>query len=396
MNREKVLLGITGGIAAYKSAEIARLFIKEGYDLQVIMTPAATEFVTPLTFQALSGNPVFCRQFEEHGQRIKHIELAQSPAFILIAPATYNTVSKIAAGIADNLLTTVLAAATVPVFIVPSMNDRMYDNPATQENLALLGRRGFFVLEPDCGELACGVSGRGRMPEPDKILAYVLERFRRMRDFAGKKVLVTAGPTREPLDPVRYFGNHSSGKMGFAVASAFKERGAEVTVISGPTELLPPAYIEAVHVNTAKEMLDAVIERFDNMDIVVKAAAVADYRPDICADEKIKKENDLDMTVTLKRNPDILKMLGRRKEKQILVGFAAETENLLANAAKKLKEKNLDFIVANDVTKEKCGFQSETNEVTVISAGGKKELIPLASKDIIAHRLLDIILRESI
>ena len=394
MTREKVLLGVTGGIAAYKSAELTRLLIKKNYDVQVIMTPAAVEFITPLTFRSLSGNEVFCRQFESYADRIKHIELAQTPSFIIVAPATYNTISKITAGIADNLLTTVIAASTVPVFLFPSMNDRMYNNTVNQENLNLLEKRGFHILEPDSGDLACGVSAKGRMPEPEKILEFVFHTLKKKTDFAGKNVLVTAGPTREPLDPVRYFGNHSSGKMGYAIARAFNERGANVTIISGPTGLAPSPGIETVHVNTAEEMLKATLDYFPGADIVIKAAAVADYRPEICANEKIKKEKEHDLTVRLKRNPDILKTLGERKEKQLLIGFAAETNNIIANGEKKLKAKNLDFIVANDVSQEGCGFQHETNEVTIIYGEGKNETIPLTSKKEIAHKLLDIILKQ--
>ena len=396
MDREKVLLGVTGGIAAYKSAELTRLLIKNNYDVQVIMTPAATEFITPLTFQSLSGNQVFSGQFDDYNDRIKHIELAQSPSFIIIAPASYNTISKISAGIADNLLTTVIAASSVPVFLIPSMNTRMYENIANKENLELLARRGFYIMEPDSGDLACGVSGKGRMPEPEKILKFVTETLKRNSDFAQKKVFVTAGPTREPLDPVRYFGNHSSGKMGFEIARAFKERGANVTLISGPTNLSPPVGIETVRVDTAEEMLKEAVKLFPETDIVVMAAAVADYKPELCADRKIKKENTNDLTVTLKRNPDILKTLGESKKGQLLIGFAAETDNVIANAERKLKTKNLDIVVANDVSKEGCGFQSETNEVTVISGEGKSEIIPLTSKKEVAHKLLDIILNTTL
>lgn len=393
MGKEKVLLGITGGIAAYKSAELVRLLVQRNYDVQVIMTPAATEFVTPLTFRSLSGNPVYVEQFDEHEERIKHIELANEPSLIIIAPATANTISKISCGLADNLLTTVVMASSVPVLLVPSMNERMYSNAIMQENLRRLESKDYFIMEPDSGELACGVAGKGRMPAPEKTLDFALNILNSRKDFTGKKVLVTAGPTREALDPVRYFSNHSTGKMGFAIARAFKERGAEVCLIAGPVEIPLPGNVEVVQVNSALEMMEAVESRFNNTDIVVKTAAVSDYRPLKCEPLKIKKDRHLE--VEFKRNPDILKTLGSMKKHQVLVGFAAETDNLLENARQKLDAKNLDFVVANDVTSEGAGFGTDTNLVTVISRRGETFSLPLTSKHDVAHRLLDIILEYS-
>ncbi len=389
MERKKILLGVTGGIAAYKAAELVRLFVKDGFDTSVIMTAAATNLVAPLTFESLSGNPVHVDLFKQGAGKIRHIELARRPSMIVIAPATANTLGKIASGIADNLLTTVVLAASVPVLLVPSMNVDMYNHPRVQDNLGRLKDCGYLIMEPDEGELACGVEGRGRMPEPEKIARFVLDILKIKKDYVSKKVLVTAGPTREPLDPARYLGNYSTGKMGFALARAFRERGAEVCLVHGDTAILPPAGVEAIRVNTAMEMLGEVEKRFDRTDIVVKAAAVADYRPAECQDRKIKKGDRI--TLELVPNPDILAMLGARKEKQVLVGFAAETEKLIKHAMQKLRAKNLDMIVANDLTIEGAGFATDTNKVTVITHDGKIREIPLMSKYEVAHRLLDII-----
>lgn len=389
MEREKILLGVTGGIAAYKAAELVRLFVKAGLDTSVIMTAAATNLIAPLTFETLSGHPVHVDLFKRGARKIRHIELARRPSMIVIAPATANTLGKIASGIADNLLTTVVLAASVPVLLVPSMNVDMYNHPRVQDNLGRLRDCGYLVMEPDEGELACGVEGRGRMPEPEKIVKSVLAILKIKKDYVGKKILVTAGPTREPLDPARYLGNYSTGKMGFALAGAFRERGAEVCLVHGDTGILPPAGVEAIRINTAMEMLREVEKRFDRIDIVVKAAAVADYRPAECLGRKIKKGDRI--TLELVPNPDILSILGARKEKQVLVGFAAETEKLIENAMQKLRAKNLDMIVANDLTVEGAGFATDTNKVAVITRDGKIRELPLMSKYEVAHHLLDII-----
>lgn len=389
MDREKVLLGVTGGIAAYKSAELVRLLIKAGFDTGVIMTPAATNLIAPLTFKSLSGHPVYVDLFEQGTEKIRHIELAKWPSIIIVAPATANTLGKMASGIADNLLTTVVLAASVPVLLVPSMNVDMYNNPMMQDNLKRLRDYGFSVMEPEEGLLACGVEGRGRMPEPEKIVRFAINILKKGKDFAGKKVLVTAGPTREPLDPVRYLGNYSTGKMGFALARALKERGAEVCLVRGDTDIPPPDGIEVIKVNTAMEMMEEVDKRFPRTDIIIKAAAVADYRPAKVLNRKIKKGEKI--TLELVPNPDILSMLGTKKEEQMLVGFAAETENLMENARQKLKAKNLDLIVANDLTIEGAGFATDTNKVTIITRHGKVYELPLMSKYEVAHRLLDII-----
>ncbi len=393
MEKEKVLLAITGGIAAYKSAELTRLLIQRGYNVQVIMTPAATKFVAPLTFQSLSGNPVYVGLFDENEERIKHIYLANQPSLIIIAPATANTISKINYGIADNLLTTVVMASSVPVLFVPSMNDRMYSNPTIQKNLQQLKSSGYLIMEPESGELACGVVGKGRMPSPEKILDYALNILKSKKDFKDKNVIVTAGPTREPLDPVRYFSNHSTGKMGFAIARAFEERGAKVCLVAGHTEIPFPDNVKVIQVSTALEMLEAVECRFKNAHILVKTAAVSDYRPVKCEAQKIKKDKDI--TVELKRNPDILKTLGLKKTGQFLVGFAAETENLLDNARLKLESKNLDLIVANNVLSDGSGFGTDTNKVTILFREGETIELPLMNKHDVAHRLLDIILKAT-
>ncbi|MQL53853.1 bifunctional phosphopantothenoylcysteine decarboxylase/phosphopantothenate--cysteine ligase CoaBC [Desulfofundulus thermobenzoicus] len=384
-----VILGVTGGIAAYKTAELASALTRAGAVVHVIMTRAAGEFIRPLTFAALTGQPVHTGIFDPGpGGPIPHIELARRADLVVVAPATANILAKLAHGLADDLLSTTLLAVNCPVVLCPAMNAQMYSHPAVQANLARLREMGLHILEPEDGRLACGVQGRGRMREPAEILEYIQGFFTR-DDLAGLQVLITAGGTREPLDPVRYLSNRSSGKMGYALARAAVQRGARVTLVSAPTSLLPPAGVELVSVETAREMYRAVMERFAEQDVVVKAAAVADYRPVVCAEQKIKKGTD-SLILELVRNPDILSELGLRKApRQILVGFAAETEDLEANALQKVEKKNLDLLVANDVTQPGAGFGSDTNIVKMVYPGGHIQPLPLMDKLSLAHRIWD-------
>ncbi len=386
-----VLLGISGGIAAYKSAELARLLVKEGCTVQVVMTKAACEFISPLTMRTLTGRPVYSSLFEStYSNATAHIDLAREPHMVIVAPATANIIGKMRAGIADNLLTTVLMAIDrekCPVVFSPSMNSGMFSSPAVKDNISVLRQRGYVIVEPGEGFLACGEVGEGRMVEP----SLLVEKLKGISegdvgDYAGLTVMVTAGPTREALDPVRFFGNHSTGKMGYALARAASERGAKVILISGPTPLEPPENVYLVNVSTAREMYNAVLKEYPNVDIVIKTAAVADYRPEKCYLEKIKKGDDKD--IKLVRNPDILKELGYNKKEQFLVGFAAETEDLLENATTKMEEKNLDMVVANDLNVEGAGFAAETNVVHVLYRNGFVEEFPIMSKYELAHTIL--------
>jgi phosphopantothenoylcysteine decarboxylase/phosphopantothenate--cysteine ligase len=385
---KRVLLGVTGGIAAYKAAELARLYIKGGAAVQVVMTHAATRFITPLTLQTLTGNPVFCEMFAERSEAwIPHIELLDSVDLLVIAPASANTVAKMASGIADNLLTTLYLAAVCPVVVVPSMNVNMFAHPAVIDNLEKLRTAGCHVMDPDSGELACGVYGKGRMPEPEDIYLYSLHSIR-VKDYESFNVLVTAGPTREPLDPVRYISNPSTGLMGYAIARALQERGANVTLISGPTTLQAPPAVNLIPVTTAEQMHKAVIDHFDQNQLVIKAAAVSDFKPSHFSGQKVKK-NAAGLTLELTPTADILMELGRLKKNQILVGFAAETENVVQNARDKLTRKNLDLIIVNDLAEEGAGFASPTNRVKLIDHSGAVEELPLMKKEELAHRLLD-------
>lgn len=391
MHGKTIVLGITGGIAAYKSAELARMLVREGAVVQVVMTTAAEEFVNPLTFSTLTNRPVYRNLFAGPQQSTTvHIDLAREPALIIVAPATANLLGKLSSGIADDLLSTVLLAVRmddIPVILAPAMNAAMFHNPAVRDNLATLRRRGFIMADPMSGELACGEVGEGRMAEPEQLLALVKKNLAVTRDYNGLKVLVTAGPTREALDPVRFFSNRSSGRMGYALARAARERGAKVYLISGPTVLDPPAGVDFYPVTTAQEMHEKVLSIFPGVDVVLKAAAVADFRPEVPAGQKIKKGEELQ--VKFVRNPDILKDLGARKEKQFLVGFAAETADLLSYARAKMEQKNLDLIVANDVTQPGAGFDGETNIVQLLYRDGGVEALPLMSKAEVAHQLLD-------
>lgn len=384
-----IVVGVCGGIAAYKIADVVSRLKKLQAEVHVIMTQSATEFITPLTLGTLSQNAVAVDMFWQTGDpHIHHIELAQRADLILIAPATANIVGKIANGIADNLLSTTVMAATVPLMLVPSMNVHMYENPIFQENLRKLRGHGYRIIEPASGHLACGDTGKGRLPEVEVIVQEVVDFLTRKPDLTGRRIIVTAGGTREALDPVRFISNRSTGKMGYAVAEAARNRGAEVILISAPTFLPPLAGVQVISVTSAQEMHAAVMEHFPDCDAVIKTAAVADYRPRVPAEQKIKK-SDGPLVIELERNPDILYELGQRKNRQILVGFAAETQDLTEYAREKIEKKNLDFIVANDVTREGAGFGTDTNIVSLIFPDGRVLPLPQMSKAEIADRILD-------
>jgi len=388
LNGKNIVLGVTGGIAVYKAVEVLRLLVKSGADVHVVMTRSAKEFVTPLTFQTLSGNPVHSELFDLYREReIGHISLADQADLMLIAPATANVIGKVANGIADDLLTTTLLATKARVLFVPAMNVNMWENPIYRHNQQRLEKLGYRFMEPASGSLACGWEGKGKLPEPTDIVAAAAAMMA-PRDLLGETVMVTAGPTREALDPIRYLSNRSSGKMGYAVAKAASERGAKVILVSGPTCLSPPPGVEVVPVTSAQEMYDVVLGRFEECTLVVKAAAVADYRPLNSANAKIKKNDGAGLQLELVENPDILATLGEHKQQQFLVGFAAETGDLLENAKAKLEKKNLDMIVANDVTEEGAGFDGDTNVVRFLYRDGRVEMLDKMSKEAVAHQLL--------
>lgn len=387
---KNIILGVTGGIAAYKAADLASYLTQLGAKVHVILTKSAQEFISPLTFSALTGLPAAGDLFSADYGPLKHIELATAADAFLIAPATANVIGKLAAGLADDLLTTTALAVTCPRLLAPAMNANMYAQQVVQENIALLCRRGWELIAPEAGRMACGAVGLGRLADKDKIVAF-LRRSLGRKDLAGLKILVTAGGTREPLDPVRYLGNRSSGRMGYALAQVAWERSGEVILISGPTALVPPYGVRFIPVTTAQEMYEAVMDIFPEADIVVKAAAVADFRPANQAKEKIKKEEHEMLVLNLEPTPDILAALGRKKTRQILAGFAAETQDLLANAKEKLKAKNLDLIVANDVSRRGVGFESDTNIVTLLFADGRQENLPEMDKYDVAHAVWDAI-----
>lgn len=387
-----VILGVTGGIAAYKSAWLTSLLIKAGADVQVIMTEHAREFIAPLTFEALTNQRCHTDTFDRnHEYSTEHVSLASWADAVIIAPATANVIAKLACGIADDMLTTTVLACDCPKIVVPAMNTRMYENPVTQDNLEKLRKYGMTVVEPAAGRLACGDVGKGKMPEPDVLFQYVLMACAFEKDMAGKKVLVTAGPTQERIDPVRYITNHSTGRMGYSIAKICALRGAEVTLVTGQTALEPPLFVDVVPVVSARDMYEAVVARSGGVDVIIKAAAVADYRPAVTSDEKIKK-SDGDMAIAMERTDDILGYLGQHKEPgQFLCGFSMETQNMLENSRAKLRKKNLDMIVANNLKVKGAGFGTDTNVVTIITADMEKEL-ELMSKDEVAARLLDEIL----
>lgn len=388
MKGKKILLAVTGGIAAYKSAELIRLFIKDDAQVKVLMTKNAQEFITPLTLQTLSSHPVYRETFSLIKDfDIAHIALAQEADILVIAPATANIIGKIAAGLADDLLTTVVMATKAPVLICPSMNTNMYENVIVRENIQKLTSRGYHMMEADSGELACKSEGVGRLPELSDIIEEV-KSILTEKDLVGETVLVTAGPTREPLDPVRFITNYSSGKMGYALASRARRRGASVILISGPTVLSVPRGVTYVPISTAVEMRHAVMKNLKQSTIVIKSAAVADYRPSVCADAKIKKK-DGPWTLYLERNPDIIAEIGKKKKERILIGFAMESEDLIKNAKAKMLAKNMDLIVANDVKQKDAGFQSDTNIVKILDRDGGIEELPVMDKMDVADRILD-------
>lgn len=386
--QQSVVVGVTGGIACYKAAELVRLLVKAGFRVQVVMSRGAMEFVAPLTFQTLSGNPVATETFNlTQESQIGHIQLADSADLFVIAPATANFIGKMANGVADDLLTTVILATRAPVLVAPAMNIHMYENPIVQENLRKLRRVGYYLMEPAEGYLACGYEGKGRLPDPEIILEEV-HRLLRAKDLTQEKFLVTAGPNREPIDPVRYISNRSSGKMGYALARAALRRGAEVTLVSGPTALTAPPGARLVAVTTAAELRAAVLDEFDRSTAVVMAAAVSDYHAETVAGKKLKR-GKAPVVIRLAPNADILKELGEKKDGKILIGFAAETEDLAANAELKLREKNLDMIVANNVAEAHSGFDGDTNIATIIDRNGAVRALPLMTKDELADRIFD-------
>ena len=394
LNGKKIALGVTGGIAVYKAVDLVSRLRKQGAEVRVIMTEHAQQFVTPLTFKEISGNKVAVSMWDSNQEfNVEHISLANWADAFVVAPATANILAKMANGIADDLLSTTLLAAQAPIIVCPAMNTGMYQNPITQENIAKLEAHGVTVMPPAVGYLACGVSGPGRLPEPQQIVEFIDDFFaKKDGDMVGLKVLVTAAGTREPIDPVRFVGNRSSGKMGYAIAQAAAQRGAEVLLVTGPSALAIPANVKGVKVETTNEMLEAVMEAYDKMDVVIKAAAVADYRPRDVADQKIKKKTDDALTVVMDKNPDILKELGARKVHQVLVGFAAETQNLLDNAREKIVKKNLDMIVANDVTAAGAGFNTDTNIVKFLYPSGEVRSLEQMAKTEVANLLLDAVM----
>jgi len=388
---KKILLCVTGGIAVYKAAALTSKLVQAGAQVKVILSESAEKFVTPLTFQALSRNEVFTDTFDEKNPHvIAHIDLADWADLILVAPATANTIAKIAGGIADNMITTTMLAATAPVWIAPAMNVHMYDHPAVKKNLSILAEYGYQFIEPSEGYLACGYVGKGRLEEPEKIVELIQRFFSKdeRKELTGKKVIVTAGPTREKIDPVRFISNHSSGKMGYALAEEAKKQGADVVLISGPVQISAPSGVELVKVESANEMYNSVLEFFESADVVIKTAAVADYRPKVTYDQKVKKQAG-DATIELERTKDILFELGQRKKNQILIGFAAETENLQEYAGKKLTKKNADMIVANNVKTVGAGFGTDTNIVTLFKRSGTVTELPLMSKTDVARKIIE-------
>ncbi len=389
LNGRRILLGVTGSIAAYKAVEFLRELRKRGAEVQVVMTEAATKFVAPLTFETLSRQPVLLDMFTlAYGSHIGHIEATARADLFVIAPATARTIARLALGLADDFLSCIYLASRCPILVAPAMDSDMYQHVAVQENLSRLRDRGVHIVGPASGELASGSVGPGRLVEPPEIVEAIERILVTARDLADEVVLVTAGPTREPLDPVRYLSNRSSGKMGYAMAEAAAARGARVILVSGPTALSPPQGVDVIHVETAQQMHDAVLAKLTAATVVIKAAAVADYRPKQVAARKIKKDEAV-YEVTLESTPDILAEVGKRKGRRILVGFAAETEDLVENARKKLQRKNLDLMVANDVSQPGAGFDADTNAVKMLDAQGKVEELPVQSKRSVADRVLD-------
>lgn len=384
-----ILVGVTGSIAAYKAATLVSMLVKTGAEVRVLMTKNATNIINPITFETLSGHKCFIDTFDRNFEfKVSHVSLAQKADIFLIAPATANTIAKVANGMADDMLTSVFLAAKCPKVICPAMNTAMYENPITQDNLEKCKKFGFKILEPEIGHLACGEKGKGKMPEPQAIFEFIENEISFEKDFLGKKILVTAGPTQEAIDPVRFITNHSSGKMGYAIAKIAAARGAQVTLISGPVSLNPPQNAKTIKITNAKEMFEAVKKNFPDSDIVIKSAAVADFRPKNISAEKIKKTGE-EISIELERTDDILAFLGKNKKPgQILCGFSMETQSLIENSKKKLSAKNLDLIIANNLKTPGAGFQADTNQATIISKDFQKEL-PLMQKEELASRILD-------
>ena len=389
-----VVLGVTGSIAAYKIATLASMLVKKQASVHVIMTKNATNFINPITFETLTGHKCLVDTFDRNFEfQVEHVSLAKQADVVMIAPASANVIGKLAHGLADDMLTTTLLACKCPKIVSPAMNTAMFENPIVQDNLKILEKYGYEVIQPASGYLACGDTGSGKMPEPETLYQYIEKELAGPKDLTGKKVLVTAGPTQENIDPVRYITNHSSGKMGYAVAKAAMLRGAEVTLVSGQTALTPPMFVDYVQITTAEEMYQAVTSRSDEQDIIIKAAAVADYRPKTVYDNKVKKQ-DGQMSIELERTRDILAYLGEHKrENQFLCGFSMETENMIGNSRAKLQKKNLDMVAANNVKVEGAGFQGDTNVMTLITQD-QEIALPLMSKEEVANRILDIIRDE--
>jgi phosphopantothenoylcysteine decarboxylase/phosphopantothenate--cysteine ligase len=419
MSKRNIVLGVCGGIAAYKAVALTSMLVKSGYNVWVIMTESATKFVTPLTFQTISRNPVYVDTFEEREpQVVSHIDLADRADLFVVAPATANIIGKLAGGIADDMLSTTLLATTAPVVIAPAMNVHMYTHPAVQENMEKLKKWGYQFIEPGEGPLACGYTGKGRLEEPEAIFAWIDDYFKGKKtgiispnpdpdlesrkleqssiklDLMGKTVLITAGPTQEAIDPVRFITNRSSGKMGYSIALACKQRGARVILVTGKTSIQPPEGVEVHSVISAQEMAEIVMALQHEADWIIGTAAVADYRPKHFQSQKIKKKED-EFILTLVKNPDILQQVGNVKRvDQVLIGFAAETENVVEHAKAKIVKKNLDYIIANDVSEEGSGFDSDTNRVTILSKHGAQIELPMLPKTDLAHKIIDIILED--
>lgn len=393
-NSKCVVIGVTGGIAVYKALDIVSSLRKNDIEARVIMTDSATEFVSPITFQAISQNIVTTNMFEEpKAWEIQHISLAKKADLFLVAPATANIIGKIANGIADDMLSTTIMATKAKVIFAPAMNTNMYTNPIVQQNIKKLKELGYQFIEPDSGRLACGDIGAGKLPKPEVIVEKVLSELYDKKDLTGKNVLISAGPTKAPIDPVRFITNKSTGKMGYEIAREARDRGANVTLVSGPTNEVAPLDVNVINIETNEEMYNEFLKYYDNADIVIKAAAVADYKAKEYSTQKIKKKSD-DLEVLFERDRDILMTLGQKKKNQILVGFAAESENLIKNAKSKIQRKNLDYIVANDISSKDTGFASNDNKVTIISKDGEMFSLEKMSKKRVARHLFDIIQGE--
>ena len=392
LKNKTVLLGVTGSIAAYKIANLASALKKLHADVHVLMTQNATNFINPITFESLTGNKCLVDTFDRNFQfQVEHVSIAKKADVVMIAPASANVIGKIAHGIADDMLTTTVMACKCPIYISPAMNTNMYENPILQDNLKILEKYGYHIITPASGYLACGDTGAGKMPEPETLLQYITQEIAFEKDLKGKKILITAGPTQEKIDPVRYITNHSSGKMGYALAKRAAMRGAEVTLVSGQVSIAPPPFVKVFSIVSAKDMFEAVTAVSDQQDIIIKAAAVADYRPAFVSDEKMKKKDD-QMSIELERTDDILKYLGEHKrEGQFLCGFSMETQNMISNSRAKLEKKNLDMIAANNLKVEGAGFKTDTNVLTLITQNEEVSLDRMSKEDaagVILDRIL--------